>query len=211
MAQNEVELAVTALANVDDVMNIHIRRVGACALTPRMGGRPHFEQLARNIAYQQLAGRAAATIWGRVRSLVSGPFTAAAVLELGQDALRGAGLSTNKALSLLDLAAHVDDGRLRLGSIGRCSNDEVIVALSQVRGIGRWTAEMFLMFQLGRLDVWPTGDFGVRNGYKLLYSLPALPSPRELSVLGEKFVPYRSVAAWYCWRAVDTVLPVSDQ
>jgi DNA-3-methyladenine glycosylase II len=117
-------------------------------------------------------------------------------------ALRKAGLSGNKEASLRDLAAKVLDGTVVLDprGLGRLSDEEVIERLSTVRGIGRWTAEMFLLFQLRRLDVWPTGDLGVRRGYGLAWGIP-MPSPKELEVLGEPFRPYRSVVAWYCWRA----------
>jgi 3-methyladenine DNA glycosylase/8-oxoguanine DNA glycosylase len=156
--------------------------------------------------FQQLAGAAARTIWGRARALVDGSFTAAAVLDVGEERLRAAGLSGAKARAVLDLADRVAMGAVRLGSIGRRDDDEVVAELSQVWGIGRWTAEMFLIFQLGRLDVWPTGDLAVRNGYALLYGLEAPPAPLELEELGERFRPWRSVVAWYCWRALDTVL-----
>lgn len=191
-------------------MGAHVARVGPCPLRPRRDGRSHFEQLARNIAFQQLAGKAAATIWGRVRDLVQGPFTAASVLALTDEQLRGAGLSRNKMLSLRDLAEHVDDGRLPLARIARLDDEAVIERLTQVRGIGRWTAEMFLMSQLGRLDVWPVGDLGVRNGYGIIYGWETMPTVQQLAEAGQAFAPYRSVAAWYCWQAVDIVLPAGN-
>lgn len=166
-----------------------------------------FEALANSIVYQQLAGAAARSIWGRVRALVDGPFTAEAVLELPEEALRGAGLSGSKVASLRDLAARAARGELRLARIGRLDDQAVIDHLVTVRGIGPWTAQMFLMFTLRRPDVWPTGDLGVRAGYARAFGLPELPTPAELEVLGERFRPYRSAAAWYCWRAVETVTP----
>lgn len=174
---------------------------------PMRIGRPaavghRFEELARTIAYQQLAGRAAATIWSRVRALVPSQFTPEAVLLLDPQDLRRAGLSGSKTLSLLDLAAQVNDGRLRLDRLGRLSDDKVVAQLTDVRGIGPWSAQMFLM-GLGRLDVWPTGDLGVRAGFARAYRLDATPSPKELAQLGERFRPYRSVVAWYCWRCAD--------
>ena len=201
-----VEQAMSELSR-DPVLAAHIASVGRCKLRPRMGGLAHFEQLAQSIAYQQLAGKAAASIWRRVRALVPGPFSAADVLLLTEAELRGAGLSMSKVLSLRDLAAHVDDGRLTLSRVGRLDDELVIEMLCKVRGIGRWTAEMFLMFQLGRLDVWPVGDFGVRNGYRVLYELPEMPTVAELGAFGERFAPWRSVAAWYMWRAADAKLP----
>src|SRR5262249_39091885 len=113
-----------------------------------------------------------------------------------------AGLSGSKVASIRDLAAKVADGIVPLARIGRLPDEEVIMRLSVVRGIGRWTAEMFLIFQLRRLDVWPVEDYGVRKGYSLAYGLPDLLTPQQLRVEGERFRPYRTVAAWYCWRAV---------
>jgi DNA-3-methyladenine glycosylase II len=129
------------------------------------------------------------------------------VLALPLDQLRGAGLSGNKAASIRDLAEKVLDGSVLLDRMSRLPDDEIVRELTLVRGIGPWTAEMFLIFQLGRLDVWPVGDFGVRSGYALLYGLAEPPSPKELEPLGDRFQPYRSVAAWYCWRAAETVTP----
>lgn len=162
-----------------------------------------FESLARTIAHQQLAGRAAATIWSRVRATVDGEFTPSAVQRLDPVVLRDAGLSGAKVLSLLDLTARCIDGRLKLDRLGRRSDAAVVDTLSAVRGIGPWSAQMFLMHELGRLDVWPTGDLGVRTGYARAFGLRSVPTPRRLEELGERFRPFRSVAAWYCWRAVD--------
>lgn len=162
-----------------------------------------FESLANAIASQQLNGRAAASIWARVRARVDGPFTAPAVLAVPVTVWREAGLSAAKVTSLIDLAEHVDDGRLSLERIGYADDESVIARLTQVRGIGPWTAQMFLMFSLRRLDVWPTGDYGVRNGYGRAFNRGSMPSARELEGLGDRFRPYRSVAAWYCWAAAD--------
>lgn len=181
---------------------------GPCTLQPRRRvNGSHFEALARSITFQQLAGNAASAIWGRVRALVPGRFTPEAVLALSEPAMRGAGLSTSKAASIRDLAAHVVDGSVRLGRIASYDDEAVIDQLTTVRGIGRWTAEMFLMFRLGRIDVWPGGDLGVRKGFARIHELPQAPSERDMPVLGEPYTGFRSVAAWYCWRAVDTVVP----
>jgi 3-methyladenine DNA glycosylase/8-oxoguanine DNA glycosylase len=201
-------VASAALAERDPVMAALVDRHGPCRLGPAVAVADRFAALARSIAYQQLAGRAAATIWGRVRDLVPGPFTPEAVLALDEVQLRGAGLSGAKTASLRDLAAKTADGTLRLDRVGRRPDEQVIEELTVVRGVGRWTAQMFLMFTLRRLDVWPTGDLGVRAGFARAYDLAALPGPLELEVEGERFRPYRSVAAWYCWRAVETVSPV---
>lgn len=194
--------AVAAFAKLDPVMAELVERHGPPRLGTRRSGQSRFEQLAEAIAYQQLAGKAAESIWRRVRGLVDGPFTAEAVLALGNDPLRAAGLSGAKAASLLDLAAKVADGTVRLDRIGRLADDAIVEHLTVVRGIGRWTAEMFCIFTLHRLDVWPTGDYGVRAGWARAYGLAGLPTPKELEAEGERFRPYRTYAAWYCWRAV---------
>ena len=164
----------------------------------------HFSALVRSVVYQQLAGAAAAAIHGRVLAVLGGAVTPEGVLAVSADALRGAGLSANKAASLTDLAAKVVDGTVVLDprALGRETDEEVIARLCEVWGIGRWTAQMFLMFQLRRLDVWPTGDLGVRRGYGLAWQVPR-PTASELEPLGERFRPYRSVVSWYCWRACE--------
>ncbi len=164
----------------------------------------HFAALVRSVAYQQLAGPAAAAIHGRLVAALGGDVTPEGMLALSSEALRAAGLSGNKAASLRDLSAKVLDGTVVLDPRGlsREGDEEVITRLSSVRGIGRWSAEMFLMFQLRRLDVWPTGDLGVRRGYGLAWGIP-MPTPRQLEPLGEPFRPYRTVVAWYCWRASE--------
>jgi DNA-3-methyladenine glycosylase II len=164
----------------------------------------HFAALVRSVTFQQLAGAAATAIHGRLVAVLEGEVTPERVLALPDETLRSVGLSGAKAASITDLAIKTLDGTVVLDNrgLGRESDAEVVARLSSVRGIGRWTAEMFLMFQLRRLDVWPTGDLGVRKGYGLAYRV-ATPEPRQLEDLGEAFRPYRSVAAWYCWRAVD--------
>jgi DNA-3-methyladenine glycosylase II len=165
-----------------------------------------FAALVRSIMYQQLAGAAAATIHGRFLNLFPDPLSPAAVLALPEGALRSAGLSGSKAAAVTDLARKVVDGSVPLHDVESLSDDELVARLVQVRGIGRWTAEMFLMFQLRRLDVWPVDDYGVRKGWAAAHKLKDLPAPKALQAEGERFRPYRSIAAWYCWRAVDTVL-----
>jgi DNA-3-methyladenine glycosylase II len=177
---------------------------GPCLLRPRARGT-HFEALARAIVFQQLAGPAASAIHARLAALLGGRVTAEGVLGMPEHALRSVGLSVAKTASLVDLARAVEDGRVRLGRIGARSDGAIVADLSQVRGVGRWTAEMFLIFQLGRLDVWPVGDLAVRRGYAIAYGLDADPVPAELERLGERFRPYRTIAAWYCWRAVRPV------
>jgi DNA-3-methyladenine glycosylase II len=194
--------AVRLLAGRDPVLAGLVAAVGY----PRMG-RPtetHFAALVRAVTYQQLAGAAASAIHGRLVTALDGQVTPDRLLGLSPDALRAAGLSGNKAASLRDLAAKVVEGTVVLDPRGlrRESDDEVVVRLSTVRGIGRWTAEMFLMFQLRRPDVWPTGDLGVRKGFGLAWGIP-MPTAKELEPLGEPFRPHRSLVAWYCWRATE--------
>ncbi len=196
-----------ALAERDPVMARLVQRHGPMHLPPPPRASQRFEQLARSIAFQQLAGRAASTIWGRARALVPGQFTAAAVLAVPDGDLAAAGLSRAKVASIRDLAEHVVDGRVALERIGRLPDDEVVAHLTRVRGIGPWTAQMFLLFTLHRVDVWPTGDLGVRVGFARAWGLAEPPAPAELEALGEPYRPWRSVVAWYCWRAVDTTTP----
>jgi DNA-3-methyladenine glycosylase II len=159
------------------------------------------------ICYQQLAGRAAAAIHGRFEALFDGHPTPEDVLARPVDDLRGAGLSAAKTASIRDLAEKVEEGLVKLDRVARLPDDEVVRELVLVRGIGEWTAHMFLMFQLGRLDVWPTLDFGVRMGFSRLYGIDPPLTAKQLAPEGDRFRPYRSLVAWYCWRAVDTVTP----
>jgi len=192
--------AAAEVARRDRVMAQLIKRTGPFRL-PRPS-TDHFAALAESILYQQLAGAAAAAIHRRFVALFDGGLSPEAVLALPQRRLRTAGLSGSKAASIRDLAAKVADGTVPLDHISRFSDEEIITRLSVVRGIGRWTAEMFLIFQLRRLDVWPVDDYGVRKGYSLAYGLRELPTPKQLQVEGERFRPYRTVPAWYCWQAV---------
>jgi DNA-3-methyladenine glycosylase II len=161
----------------------------------------HFAMLVRSVTYQQLAGAAARAIHGRLVLALDGDVSPERLLATPTDVLRAAGLSTNKAASLLDLATKVADATVVLDTrrMARESDQEIVAQLSTVRGIGTWSAEMFLMFQLRRLDVWPTGDLGVRKGFARAWEIP-VPTPKGLEVLGEPYHPYRSVVAWYCWR-----------
>ncbi|TMK99402.1 MAG: DNA-3-methyladenine glycosylase 2 family protein [Actinobacteria bacterium] len=162
----------------------------------------HLAALAESILYQQLAGAAAAAIHGRFVALFDGELSPKAVLAVPEERLRGVGLSGSKAASIRDLASKVSEGTVPLERIERLSDDDIVERLSVVRGIGRWTAEMFLIFQLRRLDVWPVDDYGVRQGYALAYRLKELPKPKQLEAEGDRFRPYRTVPAWYCWQAV---------
>ncbi|MDQ6727215.1 MAG: DNA-3-methyladenine glycosylase 2 family protein [Actinomycetota bacterium] len=168
-----------------------------------------FGALVRAIAFQQLAGAAASAIHGRVRALVDGPLTPESVLALPEAALRGAGLSAAKTASIRDLAAHAVAGDVPLSRTGRMPDAEIVARLCEVRGIGPWTAEMFLLFELRRLDVWPVGDLGVRAGWGLAHGLDVAPTPSELAAFGEPLRGVRSVAAWYCWQAVHIARDVA--
>jgi DNA-3-methyladenine glycosylase II len=194
--------AAAILAERDPVMRRLVADAGPAKLGPADG--THFEALVRAITYQQLAGRAAEAIHGRLVAALGGQVEPEPLLSLSDETLRSAGLSGAKAASLRDLAAKVLDGTVVLDPAGlrREGNAEVVARLTTVRGIGKWSAEMFLMFQLRRLDVWPTGDLGVRKGFGLAWGIPT-PSAKELEPLGEPFRPYRSVVAWYCWRAAE--------
>lgn len=163
-----------------------------------------FAALVRAIVYQQLAGNAARAIHGRLIDALGGEVEPAGLASLSDETLRAVGLSRNKMLSLRDFAAKVLDGTVDLSPRGlaKQGDDEIVQRLSSVRGIGRWTSEMFLLFQLRRLDIWPTGDLGVRRGYGLAWRIP-MPTEKQLDPLGDPFRPYRSVAAWYCWRAAE--------
>jgi DNA-3-methyladenine glycosylase II len=162
-----------------------------------------FVSLVQSIVYQQLAGAAAATIHGRFVLALDGVITPEAVVAASPELLASCGLSGAKARSIRDLADHVLRGDVELERMGRLSDEAVVEHLTRVRGIGQWTAQMFLLGTLGRLDVWPTGDYGVRAGFAKGWDLPEIPSPQELAALGEPFRPYRSLVAWYCWRAAD--------
>jgi DNA-3-methyladenine glycosylase II len=164
----------------------------------------HFGFLVRAITYQQLAGAAAAAIHGRLVSALEGHVEPAALLRLPDEALRAVGLSAAKVASQRDLATKSLDGTVVLEprQLRRESDEEVVTRVTAVRGIGEWTAHMFLIFQLRRLDVWPTGDLGVRRGYGLAWEVPT-PTAKQLGPLGDELRPYRTVAAWYCWRATE--------
>ncbi len=182
-----------------------VRRVGPVRLQ-RAASDP-FAFLVRTITYQQLAGKAAATIHGRLIAALGGTVTPSAVEATSEHALRSAGLSRSKLASIRDLAGKVGEGVVALEDLADLSDQEVVERLVQVRGIGRWTAEMLLLFHLRRRDVWPIGDLGVRAGMARVLGWPAPPSPRDLELIGLGYRPWRSATAWYCWRAGDMRTP----
>jgi len=165
-----------------------------------------FAALVRSIMYQQLAGAAATAILGRFLKLFEDGLHPAAVLALPAGAMRSAGVSGPKEAAIADLARKVADGTVPLGDVDSLTDDELKARLVQVRGIGPWTAEMFLIFQLRRLDIWPIDDYGVRKGWSRVHRKREVIPPKALQAAGEKFRPYRTVVAWYCWRAVEEVV-----
>ncbi len=193
------------LAATDPRFAALIARSKPFALGKAVLARP-FDALAESIAYQQLSGKAAATIWGRVRVLYPRRkwLDPKMVLATPDEKLRACGLSTSKTVALKDLAAKTIDGTVPSGpALARMGEEEIIERLTAVRGIGRWTVEMLLLFELGRLDVWPVTDLGVQKGYARTFGKRKLPKPKDFVRIGEKWRPYRSVAAWYFWRALD--------
>jgi DNA-3-methyladenine glycosylase II len=197
--------AAAHILRVDPAYAPVIDAAGAFDLRP--GDEDAFNSLARAIVFQQLAGAAARAIHGRFAALLGGHPSAEGVLGTSIEQLRAVGLSGAKAASIADLALKATDGTLPLDRLDELSDAEIVQRLVTVRGIGRWTAEMFLIFQLRRPDIWPVDDLGIRKGYAAIHHLPIPPTPRVLDALGEIYRPYRTYAAWYCWRAVDTVLP----
>jgi DNA-3-methyladenine glycosylase II len=195
--------AMAHLRAVDPVMAHVIERVGPITLTARSEGT-HFDVLIRSIVYQQLSGKAAATIHGRVRNLLTEdrPMPQQ-IIALDHDILRGAGLSNQKARYVKNLAQHVLDGTLPVESLHELTDDEIIAALTQVKGIGRWSAQMFLMFRLVRPDVLPDLDLGVQKGIQRAYRLRKLPTPKKVMQIGAKWAPYRTLGAWYMWRVLE--------
>lgn len=176
-----------------------IKKYGHCKIKPR-SKKFYFEDLVDSITGQQLSGKAAATIYGRVKAKC-GQVTPDNLLKLSVEELRSCGLSYAKCSYVLDLAQRVKDGRLEVGKLNKLDQQKVVDELVAVKGIGRWTAEMFLMFTLGKEDVFPDLDLGIKNGVKKLTGKEL--SPKELAIFGEQFAPYRTVAAWYIWANLD--------
>jgi DNA-3-methyladenine glycosylase II len=196
--------AVAHLKKVDPVMAQVIERVGSYKGWPATGGT-HFDAVARSIVFQQLSGKAAGTIHGRFQGLYGGRTPLPAELAATPDEqLRAVGLSRQKSAYLKDLGARVASGEVPIETLHELTDDEVISALTQVKGIGRWTAQMFMMFRLGRPDVLPDLDLGVQKGIQRAYRLRKLPAPERVKKIGAKWAPYRTVASWYLWRLLDT-------
>ncbi|HWP65554.1 MAG TPA: DNA-3-methyladenine glycosylase 2 family protein [Candidatus Limnocylindria bacterium] len=204
----DARAALRHLAAADPVLGRHIERVGPFGLELRRTSDT-FTALAEAIVYQQLSGKAAATIFGRLAALFPGGLAADALLATADAPLRAAGLSRAKLASLRDLAARTAAGAVpTLSALRRMDDDAIVEALTPIRGIGRWTVEMLLIFRLGRPDVLPLADYGIRKGFGVVFrrrgnGADGLPAPAEVSRRGERWRPYRSVASWYLWRALD--------
>jgi len=194
------------LREADPVVGALIEAHGPYRPRPAMD---HYESLLRTILFQQLNGVAAAAIRDRWLALYGGAYpTPTALLATTDEAFRASGVSRQKAAYMRDVAQHVLAGSLELDALDALSDDEVVAQITAVKGLGEWSAHMFLMFQLGRPDVLPVGDFGVRNGMRVAYQLAAMPTPAEAREIGAHWAPYRSVASWYMWRAVETPLSI---
>jgi DNA-3-methyladenine glycosylase II len=195
--------ALRHLRQADPVLGRLIAQVGRCEFRLRTDGA-HFDHLVRAIVYQQLAGKAATTIYGRVQALYGGrPPTPAELAGTSAARLRRAGLSRQKLGYLKDLARRVARGRLALDALESLADEAVIDALTAIRGVGVWTAQMFLMFRLGRLDVLPVQDLGIQKGMLRTYALRRMPGPAQMERIAAGWSPYRSVACWYLWRAAE--------
>ena len=192
--------AVNHLKKSDPILRAIIERVGPCRME---FGEPEFCSLAESIVYQQLNGKAAATIFERFAALAGDPLMPEGILKLSDEQLRGVGLSKQKSAYLKDLAAKTAAGALDFVRLPELSDDEVIEHLTQVKGIGVWTAHMFLMFSLQRPNVLPTGDYGVQVAIKKHYKKRKLPKPKDMEKIARVWAPYRSVACWYMWRSLD--------
>jgi DNA-3-methyladenine glycosylase II len=197
---SRMSAAAAHIVKADPAFRRIVETSPAMELRPESGSA--FESLLSAIVSQQLAGAAARTIHGRLIAVLGGePVAPEAVLAADPVAMRGAGLSGNKLAAIIDLAAKFVDGTVPTHDLDGLSDDEIVNRLVTIRGVGRWTAEMFLLFQLRRPDVWPVDDLGVRNGWARIHDLEAAPPPKGLLGLGDPLRPYRSTAAWYCWRA----------
>jgi DNA-3-methyladenine glycosylase II len=201
----DLDVACAHLARRDRTLARMMREVGPCRLEIAARQSP-YEAIFESIVYQQLSGQAAATIHARVCKALGSRRSPkpAAVAEASVDLLRGAGLSRNKAEAVRDLARHALAGSIPTrAKAEKLCDDEIIERLTAVRGVGRWTVEMFLIFTLGRPDVLPVDDYGVKKGFAQTFGRRVLPKPKELTEHGERWRPYRSVAGWYLWRAND--------
>jgi len=193
--------AIAHLKKSDPILRAIIERLGPCRME---FGPPEFHSLAEAIVYQQLNGKAALTIFKRFAALAGEPLTPEGILKLTDEQLRSVGLSKQKSAYLKDLAAKTSEGLLDFSKLPALPDEEVIKHLTQVKGIGVWTAQMFLMFTLKRENVLPTGDYGVQAAIKKHYKKRKLPKPQVMEKIAKCWEPYRSVACWYLWKSLDT-------
>lgn len=195
--------AINHLRKADPKLAAVMDAVGRCTFEPAEH-LAHFTAITRSIVFQQLSGKAASTIYGRFAALFEAETPVAhKLLELSDEQLRGVGLSRQKIGYLRDLSTRVHSGEVPLDTLDELSDDEIIGALTSVKGIGRWTAQMFLMFRLGRPDVLPDLDLGIQKGIQRAYRMRKLPTPKRVIEVGAKWAPYRTVASWYLWRSLD--------
>ena len=192
--------AIVHLREADPVMRAIIDQVGEYQIQFR---DPDFETLVKSIVYQQLSGRVAGVIFGRVTAAAGGRLTPEGILKLRPVRMRTLGLSGQKTAYIRDLARHTRDGRVAFEELARLPDEAVIERLTEVKGIGVWTAHMFLIFALRRPNVLPTGDLGIRNAIRKAYGLLELPKPAEMEALSQPWRPYRTVASWYLWRSLE--------
>jgi DNA-3-methyladenine glycosylase II len=202
--RTHVSRAIKHVAATSPHLGVYVQASDRCNLTPSEPSvGAYFDSLVRSVVAQQISSAAAASVYARLRKVLGGRVTPRVVLARTPQALQAAGLSKSKVRTIRELAKAQVSGEIDLRELGESPDDVVVAELSQIWGIGRWTAEMFMMFTLGRLDVWPVGDLAVRRGWQLAHGLSDMPTEKELDLLGAPFRPYRSVAAWYCWRVLE--------
>ena len=202
MTPEDYARARRLLLRRDPVLAALIRKHGACGLAAAQRS-DHFSALVRAITGQQLSTKAAATIYARLVALMPGGVTPEALASLSDDQMRAVGMSRQKTAYFRDLAGKVLSGALPINSLDEMSDDGVIAALTQVKGIGRWSAQMFLMFRLGRMNVLPDLDLGVQKGIQIAYRMRKLPRPQKVLEIGAKWTPYRTIGSWYMWRVLE--------
>lgn len=204
VARSTMREAVAAVAAADPAFASVVARAPMCTIGSGTRGGSHFDSLVKSVVAQQLSTKAADTISGRLSEALDHDVTPGGVLALDEELLRAAGLSRSKTRTIRGLAMAMHSGELDLDRAIESGDDNYLrTELQALWGIGRWTVEMFLMFDLHRLDIWPVGDLAMRRGWQVLHGADGDIAPRDIEVLGDPFRPYRSVAAWYCWWAVD--------
>jgi len=201
--EDEMKKHVRAIARIDPAFAPIIKNSPLCTINSKRPGRGHYDTLVTSIISQQLAVKAADTIRDRVRVLAGGSLTPDALVELSAADLRTAGVSGAKARAISELTQATLSGAIEFKKFSKLSNDEISEELTALWGIGRWTVEMFLMFHLGRLDLWPVGDLAMRRGWERIHNLKEEIDPKKLDLFSDKFAGRQSIVAWYCWRATE--------